>query len=304
VAFAITSFSEAPFASDSSDVIAYAQGISITSSIGEESNVIDVSLSVTGSQATITNAGAVGGSSVLVVVSGSELSSSVGEETINIIVGVTSSELSISNKTATQDTLTAFGEAPFATQSPSTFDIESVTVATTTGAGTLPSFLLQTSLGTFSVSANGTISVVVTEHTLNTSVGSTSIVGHANVSVTGSQMTMTLGEESAFTSFTAEVTGSQLTSSIGEETPTGNAIASLTGIQLTSSLGTAEQESKYDVTGIQMSMSVGSITMTGDAVVDLTGIQLQTNTGSPNITAWAEIDPGVSNVWTEVDLAA
>ena len=304
MAFAITSFSEAPFASDSSDVIAYAQGISITSSIGEESNVIDVSFSVTGSQATITNAGAVGGSSVLVAVSGSELSSSVGEETINIIVGVTGSELAISNKTSTQDTLTAFGEAPFATQSPSTFNIESVTVEATTGAGTLPSFLLQTSLGTFSVSANGNVSVVVTEHTLNTSVGSSSIVGHANVSVTGSQMTMTLGEESASASFTAEVTGSQLTSSIGEETPTGNAIASLTGIQLTSSLGTTEQESKYDVTGIQMSMSVGSITMTGDAVVDVTGIQLQTNTGSPNIIAWAEIDPGVSNVWTEVDLAA
>ena len=53
-----------------------------------------------------------------------------------------------------------------------------------------------------------------------------------------------------------------------------------------------------------MSTSVGSVTVTGNADIDVTGIQLQTNTGNPNITAWAEIDTGVSNVWTEVDRAA
>jgi len=31
---------------------------------------------------------------------------------------------------------------------------------------------------------------------------------------------------------------------------------------------------------------------------------MTSNIGTPNITAWAEIDPNVSNVWTEVDLAA
>jgi hypothetical protein len=46
-----------------------------------------------------------------------------------------------------------------------------------------------------------------------------------------------------------------------------------------------------------MSTSIGSVTVTADADVDVTGVQLQTNTGTPNITAWAEIDPGVSNVW-------
>ena len=48
----------------------------------------------------------------------------------------------------------------------------------------------------------------------------------------------------------------------------------------------------------------GTKTNTADANVTPTGIQLQSNTGSPNITSWEEIDPGVSNVWTEVDLAA
>ena len=113
-----------------------------------------------------------------------------------------------------------------------------------------------------------------------------------------------IGDESAFTDHTVEVTGQELTMSMGEEVPTGNANVSLTGIQLTSSIGDVEQETKYAVTGVQMGTSVGSVTTVGNANIDVTGIQLQTNTGNPNITAWAEIDTGVSNVWTEVDRAA
>jgi hypothetical protein len=304
MAFGNTAFSEAAFSSEDNNAIAYPQGNVLTGSVGASGTEGDNNVTVTGIQATFTNAGAVAGSSVLVLVTGSQLTTSIGEETSGIGVPVTGQELSITNKTSTQDTLTAFGETPFATLSPSTFNIPSVLIEATTGAGSLPEFLLQTSLGTFSVSADGNVSVVVTEHTMNTSVGDVSITGIANVSVTGTQMTMTLGDESAFTDHTVEVTGQQLTMSIGEEVPTANADVSLTGIQLTSSLGDAEQETRYAVTGVQMSTSVGSVTVTGTANIDVTGIQLQSNSGSPNITAWAEIDPGVSNVWTEVDLAA
>jgi len=304
MALGVSAFSEAAFSTEPNDVIAFATGVVLNSSIGEESNTGTANVDVTGIQATLSNGGVVAGSSVLVSVTGSELTSSIGEEDINVGVPVTGSQLSITNKTSTQDTLTAFGEAPFATLSPSTFNIPSVQIEATTGAGQLPSFLLQSTLGTFSVTADGNVSVVVTEHTMNTSVGDVDITGVANVSVTGSEMTMTLGDESAFTDHTVEVTGQQLTMSMGEEVPTADANVSLTGIQLTSSIGDVEQETRYAVTGVQMSTSVGSVTVTGTADIDVTGIQLQTNTGNPNITAWAEIDTGVSNVWTEVDRAA
>ena len=304
MAFGITAYSEAAVSAEDNNAIAYHQGNVLTGSMGEESNVGDANVNVTGIQATFTNAGVVAGSSVSVNVTGSQLTTSMGEETAGIGVPVTGQQLSISNKTSTQDTLTAFGEAPFATLSPSTFNIPSVQIEATTGAGELPSFLLQSTLGTFSITADGNVSVVVTEHTMNTSVGDVDITGVANVSVTGSEMTMTLGDESAFTDHTVEVTGQQLTMSMGEEVPTGNANVSLTGIQLTSSIGDVEQETRYAVTGVQMSTSIGSVAVTANADIDVTGIQLQTNTGNPNITAWAEIDPGVSNVWTEVDLAA
>lgn len=304
MAFGNTAYSEAAFSAEDNNAIAYPQGSVLTGSVGASGTEGDNNIELTGIQATITNAGVVAGSSVLVSVTGSQLTSSIGEEDINVGVPVTGQQLSITNKTSTQDTLTAFGESPFATLSPSTFNIPSVTVEATTGAGSLPNFQLNLSLGTYSVSADGNVSVIVTEHTMNTSVGDVSITGIANVSVTGTQMTMTLGDESAFTDHTVEVTGQQLTMSMGEEVPTADANVSLTGIQLTSSIGDVEQETRYAVTGIQMSTSVGSVTVTGTADIDVTGIQLQSNTGSPNITAWAEIDPGVSNVWTEVDLAA
>lgn len=303
MAFGITAYSEAAFASESNDVFAYPQGSVLTGSLGNAGTPGTANIDVTGSQATITNAGAVAGSSVQFSVSGIQLTSSIGEETIDIGVTVTGQELSISNKEFTQDTLTAFGQAPFSTLSPSTIEVPIVDVFTTTG-GDIGDFALTATLGSFSVSANGNVSVIVTEHTMNSSVGSVSVTGIGNVSVSGNQITSSIGSESASASFTAEVTGSQLTMSIGEETPAGNADASITGIQLTSSIGTASQATIYDVTGIQMASSIGSVAITGTAVVIPTGIQLQSNTGTPNVTPWNEIDLGVSNVWTEVDRAA
>ena len=304
MAFGNTAYSEAAFSAEDNNAIAYPQGSVLTGSVGASGTEGDNNIELTGIQATISNGGTVAGSSVLISVIGSQLTTSIGEEEIDIGVSITGQQLSITNKTSTQDTLTAFGEVPFATLSPSTFNIPSVQIEATTGAGQLPSFLLQSTLGTFSVSADGNVSVIVTEHTMNTSVGDVSITGIANVSVTGTQMTMTLGDESAFTDHTVEVTGQQLTMSMGEEVPTADANVSLTGIQLTSSIGDVEQETKYAVTGIEMSTTIGSVTVTGTANIDVTGIQLQSNTGVPNITAWAEIDPGVTNVWTPVDRAA
>jgi len=50
--------------------------------------------------------------------------------------------------------------------------------------------------------------------------------------------------------------------------------------------------------------SVGSVTVVGTSVVQPTGISATISAGQANVTSWQEIDPGVTNVWTEVDLAA
>ena len=327
MALGITAYSEAPFGAEASDVIAYPSGVSLSFQVGNSDIVGTGNVDVTGSQANFSIESVTAGSSVLVSVTGLQLSTTPGEETINIGVPVTGSQLSITNKTSTQDTLTAFGEAPFATLSPSTFNIPSVEIFTTTGAGQLPSFLLQSSIGAVDISADGNVSVNVAEHTINTFVGDVDISADANVSVTGSQMNMSIGEESAFTDIDVSVTGTSLTIFIGEEDAGGNANVSVTGTSLTSTIGDVSLigNANISLTGISGTLTLGTPTITPNSLIDVTGNQLSTfvgqaeaddasaevtgvsatmSIGSVNITAWQQINPGVSNVWTEVDKAA
>ena len=118
-------------------------------------------------------------------------------------------------------------------------------------------------IGTFSVSADGNVSVVVTEHDLTLTAGAIpTVTGDANVSVTGIQGTLGLGEETVELNTPVDVTGSSLTSSIGSATA---------------------------VPGVE---------------VPLTGIQMTGSINGPLVTAWSNVDPDVTNTWTDVDIAA
>ena len=99
--------------------------------------------------------------------------------------------------------------------------------------------------------------------------------------------------------------GIGLQTNIGEETAEGFAIVIPTGIGSAFVLGTADAVSVAEGTGSQLQTSItGPQQITGNATVDLTGIQLTASLGSLNITPWNEVDLGVNNTWTEVDLAA
>ena len=105
-----------------------------------------------------------------------------------------------------------------------------------------------------------------------------------DVPVTGTEATMSLGTIALEQSTNEPATGQELTTSVGdvEEIP-----AQIVG-----------------VSGIQLTANIGSVTVSGNALVTATGIELTSSVGSLNITSWQEIDPGVNNVWSEVDLAA
>ena len=53
-----------------------------------------------------------------------------------------------------------------------------------------------------------------------------------------------------------------------------------------------------------MTLSLGEEAAVASANIDVTGIQLTSSVGNLNITAWSEINPGVNNTWSDVDLAA
>jgi hypothetical protein len=58
------------------------------------------------------------------------------------------------------------------------------------------------------------------------------------------------------------------------------------------------------VGSLQLTSSIGSVTTFGTANIDVTGIQMTISAGSVNVTPWQEVNPDVTNVWSEVDLAA
>ena len=58
------------------------------------------------------------------------------------------------------------------------------------------------------------------------------------------------------------------------------------------------------VSGVSMTSSLGEEGTVGNALVPVTGISLTSSIGSVNIIPWQEVDLGVNNIWTEVDLAA
>ena len=82
MALGVSAYSEAAFSAEPNDIVVHPTGIALTSTMGEESNVADANVSVTGIQATFTNAGAVARSSVLVTITGSELTTTIGSPLI------------------------------------------------------------------------------------------------------------------------------------------------------------------------------------------------------------------------------
>lgn len=100
-----------------------------------------------------------------------------------------------------------------------------------------------------------------------------------------------------------QVSGNSLTSLLGNEEITGDANISLTGISLTSAVGSVDHNSTYTVSGVELTTAVGQAEA-DDSSAEVTGVSMQTSIGSVQVTGWSQINPGVSNTWTEVDKAA
>ena len=102
-----------------------------------------------------------------------------------------------------------------------------------------------------------------------------------------------------------DVTGISMSASLGSITLIQTTNESVTGQTATLSVGSITPVSVYPVTTAGLlTGSVGQVSVSGAANISVSGIGLTANIGSVNVTAWAEIDPGVNNVWTEVDRAA
>ena len=93
-------------------------------------------------------------------------------------------------------------------------------------------------IGTFSVSAGGNVTIITgVDHAIDTSIGTVTTSANANVTVTGSQLTGSLGQSIITPNSIITVTGNQITSSTNSVTITANAVVIPTGVEITSSVG-------------------------------------------------------------------
>ena len=323
MALGISAYSETPFGAEDSSVIVYPLGIQLTAQENSGIINIDVDVSVTGQALTAVEGTVLGSAFVSVSPTGQALTSSLGsttEASIGQQVDVTGFDLNFNLASSTQDTLTAFGEAPFAALSPATF-LVNVGVEATTG-GIVGTFPLPMSLGNVTeITADALVNL--TGFPLTMQENTPGVVGDANVSITGFSTPLVLGTAQGFTDVTTEdvtgigsninlgsiigftdvdvsITGFPLTMQENAPTVTGDANVTETGIAMTAALGTAvlDANTLIDLTGFGLTMQEGTATAP-DSLAILTGIQMTMAEGSvvgpviwnPVPTGNAPIDP-------------
>ena len=326
MALGVTAYSEAPFSAEPSNVIAYPLGIELTAQENTGIVIGDANVPVTGTPLVSAVGTANGSSLVNVDVTGQDLTATEGTlaQSSNQEIDVTGFDLIANGSNPTHDTLTAFGEAPFATLSPATFNIP-VGVEATTG-GIVGTFPLPMSLGT--VAIIGTANLSLTGFDLTMQENDVSIEANVVVSITGEPLTITQGTAQGFTDVTTEdVTGIAMTMAQGsvaitgnadltlsgfdltmqENTPTvtGDANISITGQAMTATLNSivVDLNQQVDVTGFDLTMQEGTATAP-DSLAILTGIEMTMAEGSIQNIIWNPVDTGNAPIdppgWKEV----
>jgi hypothetical protein len=206
--------------------------------------------------------------------------------------------------------ITAIAQSPIAALGGTNASVEVTGIALTTATGSV------------SITAIQNPTIQLTGIPLSTTLGAIQV--DPDVIVTGEQLTTVIGPYSVQADATTTiVAGSEkeLETSVGTVTLISAVDAPVTGIPLTSAVGDVETTFTVLVDGIDITTSTGTLTATGDAnvdaataiasvtvdlntPVDLTGQQLSISVGNTGTIAWSNVDPGVSNVWVEVDIAA
>ena len=167
--------------------------------------------------------------------------------------------------------------------------------------------LLTITQGLNAIQIDSSIFVFVGEDAMTLSQGSQSLVQSTVESpATAGLLTGSVGNTVAGLKLEVPVTGISASLTLGSISLVQSTVEPATGQAVTSSIGSVGSlpEQLVGITGFSLTGAVGSVVPTGTANIDVSGIGLTANLGSVNVTAWAEIDPGVNNIWTEVDRAA
>jgi hypothetical protein len=285
------------------DALVEPSGIILTSSLGEETAGISVTVQVTGSLESM----AVGSTTIGigVPVTGNVATSSIGSTTIDEgeLTGIGWGRRRWGNLAWGE----AFSVAPTGQQLTSTINFPAANAFTDVDVTVTSAGQLSSTFGTFSIQIDQDITVFASEDQLDFTIGSLNITGDALVEVTSAgSLTGSMGTTIAGLKTPVDVTGVQMALTQGSINLVQSTNEQPTGVQGTLSLGQhAEIPGQIiGVSGLELTSNIGSVTVEATAGVDVTGIQMSASTGNVAVTPWQEVDLGVNNVWTEVDLAA
>jgi len=163
---------------------------------------------------------------------------------------------------------------------------------------------LTTNIGPYSIVADATAVVLQGENTLETSVGTLSVTADGLATPSGVTATTAVGQADGV--FTVPLSGIDITTTAGSLAITGDANVSVTTNLLTISDG--EEDISIDVTasvtGFNLTTTINSVTVDLNTPVDLSTNLMTITEGNTGTIAWSNVDPGVNNVWVEVDIAA
>ena len=299
-------------------------GVSLTTSPGSVTVTANATVEVTGIQLTSSQGTTVGGTSILIENPGPvTMSIGVGSTVVGIGVPVTGISAASSIGAATVDESELTGEgwgrrtwgnlawggafSVIATGQTLTSSIGTAIGKTDVTVSVTSAGQLSSTFGNFSLQIDQDITVFAAEDQLDFTIGSLGFDADANVTVTSAgSLTSSTGTVIVGQKTPVDVTGIQMTSSIGNINLVQSTNEQPTGIQGTLSLGQHAEIPGQIIgqDGLQLSSSIGSVTVTGLANIEVTGIQMTGSIGNVAVTPWQEVDLGVSNTWTEVDLAA
>jgi len=149
-----------------------------------------------------------------------------------------------------------------------------------------------------------TIDVSEASYELESSIGSYSITADATITVVAAsepELDADTGSVSISISPTVEPAGQLATSSVGDVLTS----IFVTGVSATASEGDATQETSYMAPSEEATTAVGTVNITTDVSFTLTGVSATSSTGTLGGIFWSEVDDSNSSIsWTEVHKAA
>ena len=301
-------------------------GLSPTTTLGPESFVGDVTVTLGSLQVSSALGTAIGEAQSIYPLTGVASQFNLGTPSIEEGITVTLASLSTSFATGTEaasGTVDAgWGRSTwgsftwneniefFANVSGVTMSTALGTTTQEVGTGvtvTLDSLQLTSSLGT--TSQTGTALETLDSLLVGVALSGVTVSGEGSVGVIAPSDQLDFAIGTPFIDIFTQVdpVGQSMTSALGAPVVSADAVVTLGSLSTSFSTGTETVETGtgviVSVSTVAMSFAAGTAQGIGEAVVNVSGIDLTIVPGNPFSTPWANVVTNASNTWTEVDAA-